>query len=63
MNTNPDEAISQGAEFAERVRHNQQQPGAELKPRPVIRQTAAQTYAEHARRVHGTATPIRSTQI
>jgi choline dehydrogenase len=32
MNTNPDEAISQGAEFAERVRHNQQQLGAELKP-------------------------------
>src|SRR3981189_1076157 len=32
MNTNPDEAISQGADFAERVRHNQQQLGAELRP-------------------------------
>src|SRR4030088_3835586 len=32
MNTNPDEAISLGADFAERVRHNQQQLGAELRP-------------------------------
>src|ERR1700730_9558269 len=32
MNTNPDEANSQGADFAERVRHNQQQLGAELRP-------------------------------
>jgi choline dehydrogenase len=32
MNTNPDQAISQGADFAERVRHNQQQLGAELRP-------------------------------
>src|ERR1700694_5296683 len=31
MNTNPDEAISQGADFAERVRHNQQKLGAELR--------------------------------
>jgi len=31
MNTNPDEANSQGADFAERVRHNQQQLGAELR--------------------------------
>jgi choline dehydrogenase len=32
MNTNPDEAISLGADFAERVRHNQQQLGAALSP-------------------------------
>src|SRR5882757_7488298 len=32
MNPNPDEANSQGADFAERVRHNQQQLGAELRP-------------------------------
>src|SRR6267154_3557229 len=32
MNTNPDEAISQGADFAERVRRNQQRLGAELRP-------------------------------
>src|SRR6195256_6113415 len=32
MNTNPDEAVSLGADFAERVRHNQQQLGAELRP-------------------------------
>jgi len=32
MNTNPDEAISLGADFAERVRHYQQQLGAELRP-------------------------------
>src|SRR5882757_10161733 len=32
MNPNPDEANSQGADFAERVRHNQQKLGAELKP-------------------------------
>src|SRR6202022_1831087 len=32
MNTNPDEAISLGADFAERVRHNQQQLGAQLRP-------------------------------
>ena len=31
--------------------------------RPVIRQTAAQAFAEHARRVHGTATPLRSSEI
>jgi hypothetical protein len=31
--------------------------------RPVIRQTAAQSYGEHATRVHGTATPVRSTEI
>src|SRR6267142_2933270 len=32
MNTNPDEAISQGAEFAERVRRNQRKLGSELEP-------------------------------
>src|SRR6202158_6567997 len=32
MNTNPDEAIVRADKFAERVRHNQQQLGAELKP-------------------------------
>ena len=32
MNTNPDEAISQGADFAERVRHNQRKLGSELQP-------------------------------
>jgi choline dehydrogenase len=32
MNTNPDEAISLGADFADRVRHNQQQLGAALRP-------------------------------
>jgi choline dehydrogenase-like flavoprotein len=32
MNTNPDEANSPGADFAERVRHNQQKLGSELKP-------------------------------
>jgi hypothetical protein len=31
--------------------------------RPVIRQTAAQSFAEHATRVHGTATPLRSSEI
>ena len=31
--------------------------------RPVIRQTAAQSFAEHAMRVHGTATPLRSSEI
>lgn len=31
--------------------------------RSVIRQTAAQLYAEHAERVHGTATPLRSNEI
>jgi choline dehydrogenase len=32
MNTNPGETIVDGADFAERVRRNQQQLGAELKP-------------------------------
>ena len=32
MGTNPDEAIVRADKFAERVRHNQQQLGAELKP-------------------------------
>src|SRR5258705_11189241 len=32
MTTSRDEAISQGADFTERVRHNQRQLGAELKP-------------------------------
>jgi choline dehydrogenase len=32
MKTSPDEAISQGDDFAERVRRNQQQLGAELRP-------------------------------
>src|SRR5258705_7730120 len=32
MSTNPDEAIVRADKFAERVRHNQQQLGAELKP-------------------------------
>src|SRR4030088_3689192 len=36
MNTNPDEAVSLGADFAERVRHNQQQLGAELRPQYVF---------------------------
>jgi hypothetical protein len=31
MNTDLDEAIVQGADFAERVRHNQQQLGAQLR--------------------------------
>jgi choline dehydrogenase len=32
MSTNPDEAIVRADKFAERVRHNQQQLGAELRP-------------------------------
>src|SRR3981189_2621876 len=32
MSTNPDEAIVRADKFAERVRHNQQKLGAELKP-------------------------------
>ena len=32
MNANPDELIVHGPHFAERVRRNQQQLGAELKP-------------------------------
>ncbi|HEV7581349.1 MAG TPA: hemerythrin domain-containing protein [Mycobacterium sp.] len=31
--------------------------------RPVIRQQAAKTFADHSQRVHGTATPPRSTQL
>jgi iron-sulfur cluster repair protein YtfE (RIC family) len=31
--------------------------------RTAIRQTAAQSFAEHSRRVHGTATPLRSSEI
>jgi hemerythrin-like domain-containing protein len=31
--------------------------------RPVIRQLAAKTFADHSRRVHGTATPPRSTEL
>src|SRR5262249_16028538 len=31
--------------------------------RPIIRQTAARSFAEHAMRLHGTATPLRSTEI
>jgi hypothetical protein len=31
--------------------------------RPVIRQLAAKTFAEHSQRVHGTATPPRSTDL
>jgi hemerythrin-like domain-containing protein len=31
--------------------------------RPVIRELAAQAYAEHSRRVHGTPTPPRSTEL
>src|ERR1700687_3674474 len=32
MNTNPSEAISQGPDFVENVRHNKQKRGAELRP-------------------------------
>jgi hypothetical protein len=31
--------------------------------RPVIRQLAAKTFADHSQRVHGTATPPRSTEL
>ena len=31
--------------------------------RPVIRQLAAKTFADHSQRVHGTATPARSTAL
>jgi hypothetical protein len=31
--------------------------------RPVIRDVAATAYAEHAQRVYGTATPLRSTEV
>jgi hypothetical protein len=31
--------------------------------RPVIRQLAAKTFADYSQRVHGTATPPRSTEL
>lgn len=37
--------------------------GMAAEARPVIRELAAQAFAEHSQRIHGTATPPRSTEL